>query len=316
MSNNGTNNPHQEQQGVPANIRFPTPNHSLGGTSGLGFNDVNLNTMHPNASMTPRPQSVFAGNHVNYGALQQQQQGTSATIPPQMYHAFVAAALDAAYQQALIPDPNLFNPDQFNPQIRNMDMGSNYRGSFPHTPSPGAQGDVTSFNNGNYYTPTPNYAGYTPGESSSSIPRHIQTPIGALIGEATPSIQTSQWINNQNLPNSFSHLLSTGQSASPEMIQPRGSNMYFAGGSSSNNETRPQTLHELISAFGNTQPQAMLEAGGLPNPTSQGSGNPQPPRQGIPNSLYDPKYEQMGLPIDPILRAFELEKRRRDGDTA
>ncbi|KAM1387632.1 hypothetical protein ACFX2I_033619 [Malus domestica] len=40
---------------------------------------------------------------------------------------------------------------------------------------------------------------------------------------------------------------------------------------------------------------------------------PAPPPRAIKNSLYDPKYEAMGLPIDPHLRMFLAQQRRENG---
>ncbi|KAK7295161.1 hypothetical protein RJT34_18066 [Clitoria ternatea] len=53
------------------------------------------------------------------------------------------------------------------------------------------------------------------------------------------------------------------------------------------------------------------QQGSSPFPAGQGSTNPQP--RPIPNSLYDPAYEAMGLPVDPHLRAFQLMRNRERG---
>lgn len=42
------------------------------------------------------------------------------------------------------------------------------------------------------------------------------------------------------------------------------------------------------------------------------NNNKSRPSQRIMNSLYDPKYEEMGLPIDPHIRAMRLQEQGKD----
>ncbi|RDY13665.1 hypothetical protein CR513_01378, partial [Mucuna pruriens] len=219
---------------------------------------------------------------------------------------------------------NLFHVSQntFHPELLyqrgNMGMGPNY-----------GKGSVTSLGNGNYHIPTSNFTAQMHGESSSTdqlLPTQElcpQKPLGAANGGTCSSM--TQWTNNPNLHQSHSQL-STGLGATPEMMQSRGLSSFSVGGRSFNNESQ----------FPNTQQQGpMANILPIPNPFEMGesssrnvkmkmtlSDNSQQSTelqmgnvlstQGNPramgNSLYDPMYEQMGLPVDPHLRMFVVRR--------
>ncbi|KAL5138945.1 hypothetical protein HKD37_10G029000 [Glycine soja] len=317
-----------------------TANRALGGTSGFGLDEIISNAPYPSASSSKRSRAMLeydVGGPVVNNALHQQER-PSALAVPKVFPPFAgefARDFQAPDQSSLFDvSQNTLHPELFY-QIGNMEMGPNYGDYYFPVASPTAQGSITTgLGNGNYH-----FTAQLLGESSSTVqlpptqescPQvvKLQNPLGAANGAPPPFSPTTQWANNPNLQLPHSQL-STGLGPTPEMMQFRGLSSFSSGGRYSNgsqSNTQKQRgpkgnihlipkLREMgessssrsakmkMTLPDNNQQSTELQLGTLLNPTTQRNGNPQPPRL-MRNSLYDPIFEQMGLPIDPHLRMF------------
>nr|KYP74544.1 hypothetical protein KK1_007229 [Cajanus cajan] len=317
-----------------------TSNPSIGGTNGFGFDGMISN--NPTASFGKRSRPMFefdvVGNPVVINNALHQQERASTVAVPQILPPFVGE-LERGFQAP--EQSSLFHASQntLHPELYYQlgSMGPNYAVASPTA--------VTSLGNGNYNLPTSNFTAQMHGESSSSVQlpqTHEscpQNPLGfANYGAQGSCFPTTQWKNNPNLQQPAESQLSTGL-RTLEMMQSGGliSSYSLGGRSSSNSESQSPNTQQQQGPIGNihhipypremgesssrnvkmkmtlsddNQPSTELQMGSLHDATTQGNGNPQPPRP-VRYSLYDPMYEQMGFPVDPHLRMFFGRKRRQ-----
>ncbi|KAI4338200.1 hypothetical protein L6164_016544 [Bauhinia variegata] len=126
----------------------------------------------------------------------------------------------------------------------------------------------------------------------------LQNPLGTVMDELpspTPPSPLSfpltpypTW--NPEEPSAASGLVAPQEIQFPEVVgQPRGESSY---------ELKYQSFEQMgmNPQQEESTPSAELQLGT--------SNDPPPPQSSVANSFYDPKYEEMGLPVDPHLRMF------------
>ncbi|RDY13666.1 hypothetical protein CR513_01379, partial [Mucuna pruriens] len=291
-----------EDEGEASGIS--SSDRSLGGTRGFSLNETISNVIHSSVSSTKRSRVEFdVGNPV---------------AVPQIHLPFVGE-LGRDFQARKLSNLYHVSQNTLLPELLyqhgNMGMEPNY-----------GNGRVTSLGNGNYHIPTSNFTAQLHRRESSSTVQLFptqkscpQNPLGGVNG--APWFPTTQyWINNPNLHQPHSQL-STGLGAmTPDMMHSGRFRSFSFGGRSFNNESQ----------FPNTQQQGrMANIQPISNPREMGESSSRNVKmkmtladnnhqsaelqmgsmfstQGNPrvmgNSLYDPMYEQMGLPVDPHLR--------------
>lgn len=121
-----------------------------------------------------------------------------------------------------------------------------------------------------------------------------------------------EWANNPNWEPQNQLFINQG-TTTQGLASPEAGALYPSGRSS--NLQIPNTQHMRMTLSDINMPSIELQLGSLYNSTDQASENSHPSSP-IHNSVYDPKYEEMGLPLDPHMRSLlaYLERHRSNND--